>query len=412
MACKKDKIENTDHNDNIEVPTPQKKYLFGINIDSLDINEYNIENGDNLSSILAGMNIPRIPNYTIIDSLTKHLDVKKIQVGKQYIALSNRADSIPETQYIIFEKSKTNFLIVDLTNDSIKINDFTKDITYKEEYAEGTISSNLWNTMVSNKTNPLLALELSDIYGWQIDFFDIKEGDSYQVIYDIAMIDDTIPLYINEIKTAKFNHQGKNFYALAFEQDSVQEYFDIEGNSLKKAFLKAPLNFSRISSRFTNARYHPVLKIYRAHHGVDYAAPTGTPVRTIGDGVVTTKAYQARGGGYYLKIKHNGSYVTSYMHLSKYAPGIAVGSRVKQGDVIGYVGSTGLSTGPHLDFRVYKNGQAINPLSMESPPSIPIKEENKIGFNFSMMNDILKLELKAHPTQEKEEIIEEEIVEE
>jgi murein DD-endopeptidase MepM/ murein hydrolase activator NlpD len=155
----------------------------------------------------------------------------------------------------------------------------------------------------------------------------------------------------------------------------VREYFDEEGNSLRKAFLKAPLDFFRISSRFSNARFHPVLKRYRPHHGVDYAAPTGTPVKTIGDGVVIEKAFQRGGAGNYLKIRHNSTYTTTYMHLSRFAKGIQKGKSVKQGDVIGYVGSTGLSTGPHLDFRVHKNNQPINPLTMEAPPSLPVKPE-------------------------------------
>ena len=157
-------------------------------------------------------------------------------------------------------------------------------------------------------------------------------------------------------------------------------YFDEEGNSLQKTFLKAPLKYSRISSGFSNNRFHPVLKRYRAHHGVDYAAPTGTEVHTIGDGVVVKKAYQANGGGNYVTIKHNSVYTTTYMHLSKFAKGIQPGKRVKQGDVIGYVGSTGLATGPHLDFRVYKNGTPINPLKMSSPPKEPISPENMPRF--------------------------------
>ena len=169
---------------------------------------------------------------------------------------------------------------------------------------------------------------------------------------------------------------GRDYFAIPFEQDGKLTFFDENGNSLQKSFLKAPLTYSRISSGFSNNRYHPVLKRYRAHHGVDYAAPTGTPVKTIGDGVVVKKAYQANGGGNYVTIKHNSVYTTTYMHLSKFAKGIQPGKRVQQGDVIGYVGSTGLATGPHLDFRVYQNGSPINPLKMNSPPKEPVSKEN------------------------------------
>ena len=245
---------------------------------------------------------------------------------------------------------------------------------------EGTITSSLWNTLVNAGAPILLALKLSDIYAWQIDFFDVKEGDSFRMIYDAAYIDDTTYVEIASIESAVFTHQGKKFRAIPFEQDSIKEYFDEEGNSLRKAFLKSPLDYYRISSKFSNARFHPILKRYRAHHGVDYAAPTGTPVKSIGDGVVIERAYQGGGAGNYLKVKHNAVYTTTYMHLSKFGSGIEKGSRVKQGQVIGYVGSTGLSTGPHLDFRVHKNNQPINPLTMEAPPSLPVKPELRDSF--------------------------------
>ena len=175
---------------------------------------------------------------------------------------------------------------------------------------------------------------------------------------------------------------GQDFYAIYFEQEDGQSYFDDKGQSLRKSFLKSPLKFSaRISSRFSNSRMHPVLRIRRPHHGVDYAAPTGTPVYSIGDGVITTKAYQAGGGGNYLKIRHNSVYTTSYMHLSKFASGISSGTRVKQGQLIGYVGSTGLSSGPHLDFRVFMNGIPIDPLKMKSPPAEPVSSANFERFN-------------------------------
>ena len=379
--------------------------LYGINIDSLDLNEYIIQNGDNLSSIFSNLGIANNRSSEIVNKLGGYLNEKKIQAGKPYLTLSTNTDSITNLEYIIFEQDKTNFVIINLSSDSVKVENYTKEIKYKELYTEGVITSSLWNAMKENNTNPVLALELSDIYGWQIDFFGIQVGDSYEVIYDVAFVDDSIPLYIDQIKTAKFRHQNENYYAFQFEQDSVQEYFDLEGKSLKKAFLKAPLNYSRISSHFSNARFHPVLKIYRAHHGVDYVAPTGTPVRTIGDGVVTAKAFQKGGAGYYLKIKHNSNYLTSYMHLSKFQKGIAVGSKVKQGDIIGYVGSTGLSTGAHLDFRVFKNGTPINPLKMESPPSIPIKEENLFQFNLEILKDLALLSSKGPNNDNRQDTI-------
>jgi murein DD-endopeptidase MepM/ murein hydrolase activator NlpD len=224
----------------------------------------------------------------------------------------------------------------------------------------------------------MLAVELSEIYQWSIDFFGLQEGDKFKVIYDESFVDSN-SVGISRIHAAWFYHAGHAFWAIPFEQDSVMSYFDEEGNSLRKAFLKAPLRFSRISSGFSNSRLHPILKIRRPHHGVDYAAPIGTPVQAVGDGQVIAAAYQ-RGGGNYVKLKHNGVYTTAYLHLSKFGKGIKQGAYVKQGDVIGYVGSTGLSTGPHLDFRFYKHGKAVNPLKVEAPPVEPVHEENLLDY--------------------------------
>jgi murein DD-endopeptidase MepM/ murein hydrolase activator NlpD len=243
----------------------------------------------------------------------------------------------------------------------------------------------------SQGADPLLAIKIADVYAWQIDFFDVKEGDAFRVLYDVAYIDDTTALNISSIQGAIFTHQGKEFTAIPFTQDSVFEYFDPEGKSLRKAFLKAPLDFFRITSRFSNARFHPILKRYRAHHGVDYAAPVGTPVKSIGAGTVIAKGYMG-GGGNTIKVKHNSVYTTTYMHLSKYAKGLQVGSHVQQGEIIGYVGSTGLSTGPHLDFRVHKNGQPINPLQMEAPPSLPVKPELIDSFTVVKQNVLAELD--------------------
>jgi murein DD-endopeptidase MepM/ murein hydrolase activator NlpD len=199
---------------------------------------------------------------------------------------------------------------------------------------------------------------------------------------------------IGRVLAASFNHYGKDNYAFYFVQDSVGEYFDNLGKSLRRAFLKAPLNYRRISSRFSNSRLHPVLKIRRPHHGVDYAAAAGTPVMAIGDGVVQYARWDNKGGGNTVRIKHNSVYSTAYLHLQKYGPGIKSGVKVKQGQVIGYVGSTGLSTGPHLDFRFYKNNKAVDPLKVESPPTDPVKDSNMEQFNIErdewldMLNEI------------------------
>ncbi|HUM88586.1 MAG TPA: M23 family metallopeptidase, partial [Prolixibacteraceae bacterium] len=243
----------------------------------------------------------------------------------------------------------------------------------------GIIESSLWNTFIDNGANPNLCIALSDVFAWTVDFFGVQKGDKFKVVYDQYSVEGKFA-GVGKIHTAQFESSGLVIPAFFFSANGQEGFFDDKGNSLKKAFLKAPLNFSRISSKFSNSRLHPVLKIRRPHHGVDYAAPTGTPVYSIGDGVVVKKTYQAGGGGNYLSIKHNSVYTSQYMHLSKFAKGIAAGSRVKQGQLIGYVGMTGLASGPHLDFRIYYNGSPVDPLKVETPPVEPISEANKANF--------------------------------
>lgn len=353
-------------------------YQYGVCIDSLTVREFQMRRGDNPASIFASLGFSPLMADSISRASTHVLDPTKLRAGMNYYTFTT-TDTLEAIRYIAFAKSLTDYAVIDLSGDSVRAAEYNKPITLKRKYTEGTLNSSLWNVIKANGDDPYLAIRISDVYAWQIDFFDIKEGDAFKVIYSEAYIDDTTALNIASIEGAIFTHQGKDYVAIPFTQDSILEYFDEEGNSLRKAFLKAPLDFFRITSRFTNARFHPILKRYRAHHGVDYAAPTGTPVRSIGAGTVIAKGYQG-GGGNFLKIKHNSVYTTTYMHLSRFAKGIQVGSHVQQGQEIAYVGSTGLSTGPHLDFRVHKNGEPIDPLKMEAPPSEPVKPAYRDSF--------------------------------
>ncbi|MGM9760512.1 MAG: M23 family metallopeptidase [Parabacteroides sp.] len=381
MACQPARQSETVVEEEVNsewVDSLQHVYQYGICIDSLDMAEYTLRQGDNPALIFGRLGFSPI----LADSMTRAavdvLDPTKLRAGMNYYTFST-TDTLAAIRYVAFAKTETDYAIIDLSGDSIRAYEFNKPVTLKRKYVEGTLNTSLWNTIKAQGADPLLAIKISDVYAWQIDFFDIKEGDSYQVIYHEAYIDDTTALHIASIEGAIFTHQGKPFVAIPFTQDSVSEFFDETGNSLRKAFLKAPLDYFRITSRFSNARFHPILKRYRAHHGVDYAAPVGTPVRSIGAGKVIAQGFMG-GGGHTLKIQHNSVYTTSYMHLSRYAKGIHVGSTVQQGEVIGYVGSTGLSTGPHLDFRVYKNGDPINPLEMDAPPAEPIRPELRDSF--------------------------------
>ena len=351
---------------------------YGIVIDSMTIQYGKVKKNQYLADILLSYDV----NYPTINQLAWKaqpvFNVRKIRSGNPYAVLLT-GDSIPALQYFVYNISLTEYVVFDL-RDTLNVYRGSKEIRKVISTTTGVIESSLWNSFVENGTNPYLAVELSDIYAWAIDFFGIQKGDNYRIMFEELIVeDDTIG--IGNIIAGCITHMGYDYYAYYFVQDSVGDYFDEEANSLRRTFLKSPLRYSRISSRFSHSRLHPILKIRRPHHGVDYAAPSGTPVHTIGDGVVIKKGFERRGGGRYIKIRHNGTYSTVYMHLSGYAKGIKNGSHVNQGDLIGYVGKTGLATGPHLDFRVYKNGEPIDPLKVKSPPAKPIDSVNRIQFD-------------------------------
>jgi murein DD-endopeptidase MepM/ murein hydrolase activator NlpD len=234
--------------------------------------------------------------------------------------------------------------------------------------------------MVEYGGSPELVDRLVDVFAWQVDFFRIQKGDRFKVIYEEEQVDGEA-VGIARIKGGYFEHFDKEYYAVHYDQGSGVDYFDESGNSLRKTFLRAPLNFTRISSRYSGRRYHPVLKRFKAHLGTDYAAATGTPIRTVGDGVVLEATYH-KGNGNYVKVKHNSTYTTQYLHMSKIASDVRKGTRVSQGQTIGYVGSTGLATGPHLCFRFWKSGVQVDALKVEVPPSEPIHSKHERTFNY------------------------------
>lgn len=374
-----------------EVTKPEPIMLFNIQIDSFKVVPGQVRSGQNLSDILMSNGIP----MTRVDEISKKsiltFDVRKMKVNNPYYFFMSKKDP-SKVEYFIYEINPVDYVVYQL-KDSIRIYREKKPIVTQIKTASGVINSSLWNTMKEQALNPVLAIDLSEIYAWTIDFFGIKKGDKFRVVYEENFVFGK-SIGIGRIFAAQFVHANENFYAFRFTQNNEESYFDDKGKSLKKAFLKAPLKFSRISSVFSSHRFHPVLKIYRPHFGVDYAAPTGTPVMSIGEGTVIAKAYQPAGGGNYLKIKHNSVYTTSYMHLSGFGPGIANGVRVHQGQVIGYVGSTGLASGPHLDFRVFLNGDPVDPLKIKAPPTEPVAEKYMKEYNIhrdSLMNKLLKI---------------------
>jgi murein DD-endopeptidase MepM/ murein hydrolase activator NlpD len=351
--------------------------LFGLAIDSFTIDKSKIGRNQNLGQILAQFNLPEHSLVQLLQYSNRSFDLRKMRVGNPYTVFLSK-DTLARLQYLVYEHSPVDYVVFDF-NDSVKISVKQKEITTIQKKAHGEIRTSLWDAIKESNMNPMVALQLSDIYAWTIDFFGLQPGDQFTVVYDELYV-DSVSVGLGQIYGASFNHGGRDLLAIPFRQDSSLSYFDGEGNSLRRAFLKAPLKFAHVTSRFSNSRLHPILKIRRPHHGVDYAAPTGTPVYSIGDGRILSATYKG-GEGRMVKVRHNGVYTTTYMHLSAFAKGVQSGSYVTQGQLIGYVGSTGLSTGPHLDFRVFRNGSPIDPLKMESPPVDPVKPENKIAFN-------------------------------
>lgn len=369
-------LDEVDVTDSTEVR--EIVYKYGIPMDDYDVDFGVVKRNQSLSTILETHGLTTSQIHELGQKSKFVFDVRKIKSGQAYAVFSTK-DSIPSTAFFVYEIDPRSYVVFDTRQEDYKVTIGKNPVEWKRDEVKGYVQSSLWNAMVSSGSDPLLAVELSKIFGWTIDFFGLQKEDEFRVIYEQEYVDGRGLTNFN-ILGAVFHHADSNYYAIPFLQGGEVLFFNENGKSLEGAFLKAPLDFFRISSRFTNSRYHPVLKRYRAHHGVDYAAPVGTPVYAIGRGTVIAKGYQANGGGNYLKIKHNGTYVTSYMHLSRFENGIKVGKSVAQKQVIGYVGSTGLSTGPHLDFRVYENNTPINPLTIKSQPKDPVSQENMPRF--------------------------------
>lgn len=381
-------IPTVDQREDILLAEP--KLLYGLPVDSFHVEENSIRPNESLSDILTSKGVsPRIIDC-IAHLPSATFDLRRMKAGNDYAVFYSR-DSLRIPRYFVYAEDPVNYYSYRLSLDSCRVIAGKNEVETVRKIATGTINSSLWNAMKESNLDPMLAIRLSDIFAWSIDFFAIQKGDNFTVLYDQEFVKGE-KIGIGTIHAAIFNASGQDFYAIHFEQEDGQNYFDEQGRSTRKEFLKAPMKMFRISSRFSAARMHPILRIVRPHFGIDYAAPTGTQVYTIGDGVVQVKAYQAGGGGNFLKIRHNSVYTTTYMHLSKFAPGIQAGSRVKQGELIGFVGSTGLASGPHLDFRVYMNGFPTDPMKLKSPPANPVSEANMA--NFKSVRDKLLKEMK------------------
>ena len=377
-------IETGGVNGSAEVPqeadSVSEVYEYNIPISRFRKVEGSIRRGEFFSTLMTRLGASQSDIYALDAKSKGVFDMRQIKVGYHYHAYY--APGEPDTlAYVVYEKDNASYVVFSL-RDSLSVQVFEKDIASEIDYVEVEINYSLWQDIIDAGAPALLAISLADIYAWSIDFFGLQKGDSFRAVYEKTVCDGEI-LDVEKVLYAEFRHGGDAYRSYWFDNGTGNYYWNEKGESMRKAFLKAPLSYTRISSGFTYSRRHPITRKVRPHTGIDYAAPTGTEVMSIGDGVVVYKGYK-RAEGNMVKIKHNSVYTSAYLHLSRYGKDLNVGDRVRQGQVIGYVGSTGYSTGPHLDFRIWKNGTPINPLKMESPPAEPLAEADMPAFKESM----------------------------
>lgn len=362
-----EEVENIPFEENV-VLDDNLEYYYGISSDSVRAESEIIGSGQSLSTILGRYGLDGTRVHDLVVRSKGVFDVRSIKTGGAYTALM--VDD--KIRHFIYEINPVEYVKYTFDKD-ITVERIKRDVESNRKTLYLTVTSSLWESIISAGGSAAMVMAIDDIFQWTVDFYDVKKGDSFSIIYDENFVEGK-SVGLGDIIAISYRAKGKSKYAFRYEKDGNVGYWGEDGMSLRRAFLKAPLRYSRISSKFTYRRLHPISKVYKAHTGVDYAAPSGTPVQTIADGVVIDKFYNA-GGGNTLKVKHNiqnGTYVTGYLHLRGYANGIHKGSRVSQGQVIGYVGSTGGSTGPHLDFRIWKNGKPIDPLKLSIQDGEPL----------------------------------------
>ena len=366
-----------------ETVSEEVMHPLGFSPDSLECVEGRVKNGQFFSTLMMNLGLDAQQAYDLTMACDTVFDVKTLRVGNTYRAYyqtsaASDGSEMQHLRYLVYDRDRTTDIIFSC-QPPYRVWKYEKPVTVEKRYADVTINSSLWVDMREAGVSPELIISLSDIYAWTVDFFGLQKGDRFRVLYEERLCDGEV-IAVDTVRYAIFTHGSHDLPCIMFDQkDGGNIYWNEKGESMRKAFLKAPLKFSRISSGFSYARRHPVTRRVQPHTGVDYSAPKGTPVMSIGDGVVTSRKYEGAGGNT-VRIRHNSVYSTAYLHLSGYAKGLKVGQRVRQGQVIGYVGSTGRSTGPHLDFRVWKNGSPVNPLKMESPPAEPLKKSSKGAF--------------------------------
>ena len=343
---------------------------YGIPRDSYQVVKDVMKRNQNLSKILLAHNVP----YAVIDAVAKKsknvFDVRKFKAGNPYSVFS-RPGSDTMARYFVYEQDPVHYVVYNLADPDVYLGNKPVEIRIRE--ASGVINGSLCQTFSRLGLEYKLVEKLSGLYAWTIDFHHLQKGDGFKMIYEQECVDET-PIGLGKILAAKFTHMEVDHYAFYFEQGGRWGYYDENANSMQKAFLKAPLKYTRITSRPSKGRLHPILKIRRRHLGTDYAAPMGTPVYSVGDGIVTEKEYH-RARGKSIAIQHSGIYKSEYLHLSKFMKGIKTGKRINRGEIIGYVGKTGLATGPHLEFRFWKNDRIFDHINKNLPTDKSLKQE-------------------------------------
>ena len=350
-------------------------YPLGFLTDTLRLRSLRIKSGENFALLMRRAGLASDSIYPLTIASDSVFDVSRIIAGHTADAYYSGDTLAPVLEYMVYHNDRVNSTVFKC-KDSMAVWAVSKQVDTLRKYIDVTINASLWQDLADKGESPILISAFESVYEWTVNFFGLHKGDRFQAICRERVCDNEV-VDVLGFDFSVYSRGSDSLYAIRFDQgDNGNKYWNQKGESMRKAFLKAPLQFSRISSRFTYHRKHPIYGVVRPHTGIDYAAPSGTPVRALGDGVITRASWDSKGGGNYVRIRHNNAYETGYMHLRGYGKGIKAGVRVVQGQIIGYVGSTGASTGPHLDFRIWKNGRPIDPLKLESPPTTPLKSEN------------------------------------
>lgn len=374
IACK-DKTGN----EVVIEPKPRvSKFDFGFNLHEFNVVNDTVKSGDTFGGILDRQNLDTLKVYNITQKIKDSFDVRQIRRGRPYTLLRSRGKTNKLLAFI-YQPDRMNYYVIDL-RDSITVSKKTKPLTIKRRTIAGQMNGSLSEALAKEKVEPELASRIAKVYAWSIDFFKLKKGDHFGVTFTERYINDTVYDGVDSLQAAFFEYKGKKIYAFPFAASSNSgklDYYDEEGKPLKNFFLKAPLKYVNITSHFSRMRLHPVQNIWKAHKGTDYAAPTGTPILTTAAGVVEMAGYTT-GNGNFVKVKHNATYSTQYLHMSKIL--VKRGQRVSQGQVIGKVGSTGLATGPHVCYRFWKNGVQVDALKLKLPNAEPMDKRNKPRF--------------------------------